>query len=144
MDVTVVPAESTAIADPTFTTAERSMLVCSFDTTTDEGRAKAYNATIAADRKVEDNIGEGIAMKDFLIEQIVVLNEETGELEPRLHSVIFAADGKSYESQSKGIASSLRSLDGLYHFDQREQPLDIEFGERKARLGKMFYIKVVA
>lgn len=117
-------------------------IMASFDLTTDEGRAKAYNAGIAADEKIEDHIGETIGMVDFYIEPINAVNDATGEMETRAHSVIFASDGRTYESQSKGILSSLSRLDSLYNFAERTEPLPITFAERKAKLGRMYIIKL--
>lgn len=116
-------------------------VAASFDIATAEGKAKAYNAGIAADYKVDDCIGDAIEIVDFYMEPIEFVNEETGEIEYRPHVILFATDGRTFEGQSKGLVSSVQRLSQVGYFDGT--PFTVEFCERKAKLGKMFVLKVV-
>lgn len=116
-------------------------VAASFDIETPEGKAKAYNAGIAADYKVDDCIGDTVEIDDFYMEPIEFINEETGEIEYRPHVILFATDGRTFEGQSKGLVSSVQRLGQVGYFNG--EPFSVEFAERKAKLGKMFVLKVV-
>lgn len=114
----------------------------SFDLSTEEGRKKAFNASMAADFKVSDCLNKTITMVGYLVEPIETVDEVTGEYQTIPHVVIFDKDGMAYESSSKGMLSSVARLDNIYHFAQGAE-VDIQFIERKARLGRMYLIKVM-
>ena len=121
--------------------------IATFDVTTEEGFAKAFNAGIAGDEKVEDHIGEQVVITGIVVERVETENEQTGELEYMPHVVFFTEDGTSYEGFSNGLYSSASRLLNALHNAGRvldeEHPIRIEFAERKARLGRMHYFKIV-
>lgn len=118
------------------------------DLSTREGIAKAFNAGIAGDHKVEDCIGQQVAIVDFYVEAVDTVDEKTGEPTQMPHVVLFADNGETYEAFSVGMYSSVRRLAQMMDSNglviDYEHPLTIEFAERKARMGKMYYFKIVA
>lgn len=117
------------------------------DMTTIEGLAKGFNATMAGDHKVEECIGEQIRLVDFYVEAVDTVNEQTGELEKMPHVVLFSDDGETYEAFSVGMYTATSRLATALEssgFDLHANPVTIEFCERKAKRGKMFYFKIVA
>lgn len=116
--------------------------VASFDVTTDEGRARAFNAAQAADEKLDDHVGETITIAAYYIEAINVEDDVTGEVQTRPHVIIIDTDGVAYEAQSKTLVSLLARLDSLYHISEGGT-VTVEVGKRKARVGSMFTLKVV-
>ena len=128
-------------------TAVAPKVVSSIDLSTREGFAKAYNAGIAGDHKIEDCIGEQINLVDFYIEMVDTIDDKTGEPSQMPHVVLFADDGQTYEAFSVGMFSSVRRLAQLMVSNgimlDAEHPLTIEFATRKARLGTMYYFKIV-
>ena len=116
--------------------------VASFDVTTDEGKAKAFNAAQSADEKLDDHVGEVIEIAAYYIEAITVEEELTGEVSVRPHVIIISTDGVTYEAQSKTLVGILGRLEGMYHFSEGGT-VKVEVGKRKARIGSMFTLKVV-
>lgn len=118
----------------------------SLDMSTDEGFAKAFNATMAGDHKVEDCIGDTITLVDFYVEACDTVNEQTGEVEKMPHVVLIAEDGQTYEAFSVGMYTATSRLMTALEASGRDlhtAPIQIEFCERKAKRGKMFYFKIV-
>lgn len=120
--------------------------IASFDITTLEGMAKAHNASLAADERVDDHIGDEINMAGYYIESREYVNEQTGEVEVAPHVIVFDDKGITYEGSSKGLFISLESIQNMCDANGRviseENPLPIVFTEKKARMGKMFLIKI--
>lgn len=122
--------------------------IASFDTTTTEGMAKAFNAGMGADHKVEDCIGEHINLVGFFIEVVDTVNDTTGEPEQMPHVVLFADNGDTYEAFSVGMYSSTERLARMISSNSleldEEHPIEIEFKARKAKLGRMYCFAIVA
>lgn len=122
-------------------------MITTFDTTTDEGEAKAFNASMGGDEKVDDHIGETIDLVDYLVEPVETVDENTGEVTMMPHVVLFATDGTSYEGFSKGLYTSVQRLAAMRDNSGRvinaDNPVKIEFAQRRARLGRMNYFKRV-
>lgn len=135
--------EITTTESATLSTDYACNVVASFDLSTDEGQAKAYNAGIAADEKIADHIGETVNMVGYYVESISVVDDLTGEVTARPHCVIWADDGKTYEGQSKGLVSSLQRMSAVRPVVDDDNPVKVEFAERKARLGRMHVLRMV-
>lgn len=122
--------------------------IASFDVSTTEGMAKAFNAGMGADHKVEDCIGEQIQLVGFFIEVVDTVNDTTGEPEQMPHVVLFADDGQTYEAFSVGMYSSTERLARMIAANDlvldETNPITIEFKARKAKLGRMYCFAIVA
>lgn len=120
--------------------------LASFDISTLEGMAKAHNASLAADEKVDDHIGDAIKMTGYYIEPREYVNEQTGECEVAPHVLIFDDKGVTYEGTSKGLFISLSNIQNMLNATgavlDEQNPLPIVFAEKKARMGKMFIVKI--
>lgn len=116
--------------------------VASFDTDTDEGKARAFNASQSADEKLDDHVGDTIELAGYYIEAISVEDDLTGEVSVRPHVILIDTDGVAYEAQSKTLVGILARLENMYHFSQGGT-VKVEVGKRKARVGQMFTLKVV-
>lgn len=116
--------------------------VASFDVTTPEGQALAFNASQSAEEKLDEHVGEEIDIAGFYVEVIGVEDDITGEVEARPHVIIIDADGVCYEAQSKTLPKTLAKLDSIYHISEGGH-VKVEVGKRKARVGQMFTLKVV-
>lgn len=124
------------------TAAKAPTAIATFDLSDKENQRKAYNAAVAADDSIKNHVGETIAMTGYYIESIQVVDELTGEVDYRPHVVIFAADGTTYEGQSKGLVSALQRLNAIIPNISEDEPVDIQIIERQARLGRMYTIKL--
>lgn len=142
----IIAANNTALNAAT--SINKFNTIASFDVTTTEGMAKAFNAGMGADHKVEDCIGEQIQLVGFFIEVVDTVNDTTGEPEQMPHVVLFADDGQTYEAFSVGMYSSTERLARMIAANDlvldESNPITIEFKARKAKLGRMYCFAIVA
>ena len=142
----IIAANNTALNAAT--SINKFNTIASFDVTTTEGMAKAFNAGMGADHKVEDCIGEQIQLVGFFIEVVDTENDTTGEPEQMPHVVLFADDGQTYEAFSVGMYSSTERLARMIAANDlvldEDNPITIEFKARKAKLGRMYCFAIVA
>lgn len=142
----IIAANNTALNAAT--SINKFNTIASFDVTTTEGMAKAFNAGMGADHKVEDCIGEQIQLVGFFIEVVDTVNDTTGEPEQMPHVVLFADDGQTYEAFSVGMYSSTERLARMIAANNlvldENNPITIEFKARKAKLGRMYCFAIVA
>ena len=142
----IIAANNTALNAAT--SINKFNTIASFDVTTTEGMAKAFNAGMGADHKVEDCIGEQIQLVGFFIEVVDTVNDTTGEPEQMPHVVLFADDGQTYEAFSVGMYSSTERLARMIAANDlvldEDNPITIEFKARKAKLGRMYCFAIVA
>lgn len=142
----IIAANNTALNAAT--SINKFNTIASFDVTTTEGMAKAFNAGMGADHKVEDCIGEQIQLVGFFIEVVDTVNDTTGEPEQMPHVVLFADDGQTYEAFSVGMYSSTERLARMIAANDlvldENNPITIEFKARKAKLGRMYCFAIVA
>lgn len=141
----IATVENTEIA--TAATPTVGSVITSFDVTTEEGLIKAYNASMASDERVEDNVGKVIDMSDYYVGYVELENEKTGELEIAPAVVIFATDGTTYGATSKGIEISLKNMTALFAKAHKkldaEHPVRVQFVATKAKRGQMFSLKMI-
>ena len=142
----IIAANNTALNAAT--SINKFNTIASFDVSTTEGMAKAFNAGMGADHKVEDCIGEQIQLVGFFIEVVDTVNDTTGEPEQMPHVVLFADDGQTYEAFSVGMYSSTERLARMIAANDlvldEDNPITIEFKARKAKLGRMYCFAIVA
>lgn len=142
----IIAANNTALNAAT--SINKFNTIASFDVTTTEGMAKAFNAGMGADHKIEDCIGEQIQLVGFFIEVVDTVNDTTGEPEQMPHVVLFADDGQTYEAFSVGMYSSTERLARMIAANDlvldENNPITIEFKARKAKLGRMYCFAIVA
>ena len=141
----IIAANNTALNAAT--SINKFNTIASFDVTTTEGMAKAFNAGMGADHKVEDCIGEQIQLVGFFIEVVDTVNDVTDEPEQMPHIVLFADDGQTYEAFSVGMYSSTERLARMIAANDlvldENNPVTIEFKARKAKLGRMYCFAIV-
>jgi hypothetical protein len=117
-------------------------IMASFDVTTDDGQIALWNATSAADDKIDNHIEETLEICDYVVEAIEVLNEQTGEVECRPHVTIILTDGTSLDGQSKTLPADLANLFKFRNVSE-DNPALVKIVKKKAKLGSMFKIKLV-
>nr|DAU54327.1 MAG TPA: Single stranded DNA binding protein [Caudoviricetes sp.] len=107
---TMTKAIDTELADGCF---------CSMDLSTDDAKARLFNAVSNPDKKLTECANMKIALKDVYIEpQVLVRTDEngndTGEVEEVNRMVLIDDKGVSYTCCSKGVFNSLRRIIALY------------------------------
>lgn len=92
----------------------------SFKPETTEDKVALYNALNSPDFKVSDMINKNIKIRDAVLRQVDMVDEDTGEVQSAVRSIIIDTDGKTYSATSTGVYNSLRNINAVFgtlHFD---------------------------
>lgn len=91
-----------------------------------EERKNLFNALEQADVLLNDVVGAEFELKDVYIHRFERINEETGEVEPKVRIILFDSEGKTYACGSFGIFNILcRMFEVFGTPNQWEQPLKV-------------------
>lgn len=124
---------------------EKRKPFCTAIMDTAEEKAKWFSATNNPDKKVADCANAEIYLKDFYIEFVDCLNEESGELTmnvPRI--VLMDVDGVSYTATSFVLYNTLERLVRFYGLpNQWDEPLRIKFKQINKGKKRLLSIDVV-
>lgn len=143
-------------SDETLLTSKNSRRYCTMDLTKDENKITLYNSLQQCDVLLNDIKGQVIEMKDVFIEEKevpvrdektdeVVYNEETGEVETKIHfrTIIYATDGQTYVSSAYGIYNSLKQIIPVFGNPSEENIIKVKVGEKTTRNGRKSLILTV-
>lgn len=81
---------------------------------TDLDRALVLEAMLGELPKLGDSIGTVLRIKDVAFQSLALVNEQSGEVEPAVRTVVFCDDGKAYSAVSDGIHKSMSLVFGLW------------------------------
>lgn len=99
---------------------------CSIVCKTNEERKNLFNALEQADVLLNDVVGTEFELKDVYIHRYERVNDETGEVEPKVRIILFDSEGKSYACGSFGIFNILGRMFEVFGTPNRwEQPLKV-------------------
>lgn len=109
--------------------AQTGVTLVAFDTNTREGKVKLFNALNSAESLADCSVNT-LTLDGIAIRPAQRVDDVTGEVTDCM-STIFMADGKSYFSMSSGICESAKNLIAAFGDTFAEEPLTIQFQERK-------------
>lgn len=105
---------------------DNEMRYCSIICKTNEERKYLFNALEQADVLLNDVVGTEFELKDVYIHRYERINDETGEVEPKVRIILFDTEGKSYACGSFGIFNILcRMFEVFGTPTEWEQPLKV-------------------
>lgn len=93
---------------------------------TAEEKKLLANAMNNPDKRLADCINQEIAVKDLYVEQVEMLNQNTGELQTCPRIVLIDKDGVSYGCVSFGILGSLKKIMSVYGVPTWEEPVTVK------------------
>lgn len=112
-----------------------------------ENRAAILGAMQDADFNLmtyfDDNPGVNVAMKDVLIHNVQIADEQTGELITQPRTVIIDDKGKTYASVSTGVLGSLQKIFAIFGLPTYDKPLKIQARRIKTRKFTTINLRVV-
>lgn len=127
------------VADLTTAKTQFSSVVA----TTDEEKAKLYNAMNNPEKRLADCINMTINAKDLYVEVVNCTNKETGEVNACPRIVIIDDKGVSYQCVSIGIFSAFKKLIQVYGAPTWEKPLKLMVKQITKGQLKMLTLDVV-
>ena len=119
-------------------------LYVSFTPKTDEQKAALYKAMSQPDRRMSDFINTKFKAADLYIEMVEIADEETGEVSQLPRVVIFADDGTTYASISKGIFNAVKRLCAVYGMPHWDKPIPLKIIQTTAKNRKFLNLIVEA
>lgn len=118
-----------------FTNPQAHSMFTTIEGTDRKSKIAVYNAISAPEKKIAECIGEVISVKDFVIHEVTVLDEHTGELTNLLRAVLIDVNNVSYEAVSIGVANSLQRAIALVGKPSADEPITFKIKQKKTRNG---------
>lgn len=107
-----------------------------------KSKAKVYNAMNNPEHKVGDFINKTINVKDVLVEEIELANEETGELERAPRVVLIDDKGKAYQAVSAGMFNAIKNAIQVFGAPTWEEPLPMLIKQITVKNGSMLTAEI--
>lgn len=121
------------IAKPTTNTRT----YCSVKAETREEKIKLFNALQECDFKLNDVVGNTIAIKDVFFQEYEKEDKETGEIRLGHRTILFAEDGKTYVTASNYLYNRLRQILNVFGAPNTwSEPLKVEVAKQSLKDGK--------
>lgn len=131
MATEITTTENTRMAS---TVNTKPAMALAFDTTTVEGKKRLFNALNTAESLNDANI-EQLTLSGVIVQPTERLDQATGEVVV-CEGTTFITEQGAYFSQSDGIARCAKNLIMAYDSDFADEPITIEFTERKLGGGR--------
>ena len=117
-------------------------IYCSVSGGDRKSKALVYNAANNPEHKVGDYINKTINVKDVLVEEIELFNEETGEVECAPRVVLIDADGKAYQAVSVGMFKAIKIAIQVFGAPTWDEPLPMLIKQIAVKNGSMLTAEV--
>lgn len=126
---------STETAITTFNPQNEKPYYCSVKANTREDKVKLFNALENADLRLNDCVGQEIAIKDVYVERYTKLEGE--EEKVKFRTILFGEDGKTYVTASYGVYSCISKIFRTFGTpDTWTEPLKVKVDKRNIGDGK--------
>ena len=126
---------STETAITTFNPQNEKPYYCSVKANTREDKVKLFNALENADLRLNDCVGQQIAIKDVYVERYTKLEGE--EEKVKFRTILFGEDGKTYVTASYGVYSCISKIFRTFGTpDTWTEPLKVKVDKRNIGDGK--------
>ena len=115
---------------------------CSLSASTDEEKAKLFNAINNPEKRLADCINMTINAKDLYIEVVNCTNEQTGEVTACPRIVIIDEKGVSYQAVSLGIYSALKKVIQIFGAPSWQKPIKLSVKQVTKGARKMLTLEI--
>lgn len=112
----------------------KPVMALAFDTTTGEGKKRLFNALNTAESLNDSDIKQ-LTLSGIIVQPMERLDQATGEA-VMCEGTTFITEQGAYFSQSDGIARCAKNLIMAYGSYFADEPITIEFTERKLGFGR--------
>ena len=106
----------------------------------DDGTRKTkvaiYNAINGADESLGEHINEVLEIVDVVAHPVTLVDEETGEINEVLRTVLIDKNGKAYTAVSEGVTNSLARIFSIIGMPSwKDEPVKMKLKQIKTRNG---------
>ena len=110
-----------------------------------ESKKIMFNALQKCDYRVSDMLDTEIDLVNVIMQHYQKVNDETGEVEDKIKTILIDKDKKTYASASHGLFNSMLNVLSMFGEPSKwEEPLKIKVVETKTKQGfKTFEIKIM-
>lgn len=113
-------------------------MATSFDLTSDEGKILALQAN-QENESLRDHVGETIRVKDVIMQNVEIVDEDTQDTTPGVRCVIVDDKGNAYSATSKGIVNALHQVFSIMGEPQTwKKPIPMKVVEKSSRTNSMY------
>lgn len=131
MATEIITAENNSMAS---TVTAKPVMALAFDSTTGEGKKRLFNALNTAESLNDADVKQ-LILSGVIVQPTERLDQATGEV-VMCEGTTFITEQGAYFSQSDGIARCAKNLIMAYGSDFADEPITIEFTERKLGGGR--------
>ena len=111
----------------------------SFDADTEDGKIKLYSVT-SDSKKVSEILDQYINIKDVVIENVEIANEETGIVDVAPRITFITDKGDAYSCVSDVILRDLKRIFNYFGFPTDwDKPKKMKFVEGRSNKGRHFF-----
>lgn len=130
--------ETTNNGAPLTLSGGAGQMATSFDLNSDEGKILALQAN-QENEPLRDHVGETVRVKDVIMQNVEIADEDTGEVTPGVRCVIVAENGDAYSATSKGIVNALHQVFSIMGEPQTwKKPIPMKVVEKSSRTNSMY------
>lgn len=112
-----------------------SNMYSSFDPTTIEQKKLLFKAMNNPDKRLSDMINRTINIKDLFVENVTIVDQNSGELITAPRMVFIDDKGISYQCVSKGVFGATKKLIQLFGEPTWKTPLKVSIKQKTVRSG---------
>lgn len=117
-------------------------IYCSVNGGDRKSKALVYNAANNPEHKVGDYINKTINVKDVLVEEIELVNEESGNMERAPRVVLIDDKGEAYQAVSMGMFNAVKTAIQVFGAPTWDEPLPMLIKQITVKNGSMLTAEI--
>lgn len=111
-------------------------MLCTVSFESQKDKIKVYNAITDPSKKMDEMVNLPFNLKDVIAHPVELIDEETGEVNHMLRTILIDDKGNSYAGVSAGVVSALQRIFSLFGKPQTwAEPLKVKLVKRDTRNG---------
>lgn len=131
-------------AESNLMTTSKAGFYCSFDISTQDGKARLFNAMSNPDERIAEHINEEIIISDVYAEMVDITDEKTGEITSAPRLILINPEGVSYVAVSTGVYGDVKRLLQIFGEPSSwEKPIRVKVKQVPIKKGSMLKLQLV-
>lgn len=133
-----------ALADDIQRLKDGKLNIMSTFTGDDRGTKISILSAMTNTKPLDEQMGKELAVSHFVVQEVEMTDEETGELRGVPRVILVTDKGDAYHAISQGIYSSLKNITAILGMpEEGHWPVKVKVEQEKTRKGfKVFVLKI--